>query len=49
MKNRWKAPGMMPDIKPVLSNFSFPFHPLFMDRMFCVKDQKELKEGQVHV
>lgn len=34
----------MPGIEQVLSNFSFPFSLIFIDRMFCVKDEKELKE-----
>lgn len=34
----------MPGIEQVLSNFRFPFSLIFIDRMFCVKDEKELKE-----
>lgn len=40
---------MMPDIQKILSNVSFPFNPVFTDRMFCVKDEKKLKEGWIQV
>lgn len=49
MRNMWKAPSTKPEIEHILSNFSFPFSPIFIDRMFCVKDEKELKKGQSQV
>lgn len=58
MRTMWEAPSRMPDIEQILShfslflvffNFSFPFSPVFINSMFCVKDEKELEEGQIQV
>lgn len=37
---------MMPYIQRILCNFSFPFNPMFIDKMYCVKDEQWLKGSQ---
>ena len=39
----------MPGTEQIPSDFSLPCCPVFIDRMFCVKDEKGLKEGQIWV